>query len=415
MSMTRRVVRAAGVVGACVAVVASALATATPAGAATRGFDGTTIKVAGLGIQAQAPLAETGARARIERFNKDQELKGVKIDYVEFADDKQDAATALSEARRLVTQDGVFAIVGDVSANNPADYFAQQHVPYFGGGWDSTYCSPKPSTKLWAFGPGGCITPTNPSFVGDTGQASYKYVTSKAGSKTQPVLDIVTNDTESGKNTANNFVAGYKGAGFKVLPVDASIPQPSPSDYTPYSEKVLTSNNGKAPDAVLCLTTLDCVGLWDKIKASGFSGTYLTGLYSDALVKAMSGSVAQSPFVNPNENTPAIKQLKTDMDAVDPGSSAKVDNPAITGYNAADMFIQAVKTAAKKGTSNITPENVQKAASKMTWKIDGLAGPVQYPKATVYTYPLCTSLYVSDGATWTTAVPFACYDKTYKP
>ena len=66
----------------------------------------------------------------------------------EFADDKQDAATALSEARRLVSQVGAFAIVGDVSANNPKDYFVQQKVPYFGGGWDATYCSPKPSTSV---------------------------------------------------------------------------------------------------------------------------------------------------------------------------------------------------------------------------------------------------------------------------
>src|SRR5438105_5665394 len=104
-----------------------------------RGFDGTTIRVASLGIKGQLPSVEFGARGRIKRFDDTSELKGVKIEYVEFADDKLDQSTALNEARRLVTEEKVFAIVGDASANNPGQYFAQQHVPYFGYGFDNTY------------------------------------------------------------------------------------------------------------------------------------------------------------------------------------------------------------------------------------------------------------------------------------
>lgn len=111
------------------------------AGAArsVRGFDGTTIKVAGIGIQSQFGQEPIGARARIKRFNDDNEIKGVKIDHTEFVDDKQDPATSLSETRRLVTQTGVFAIVGDVSQSNNGDYLKQQHVPYFGFAFDNSY------------------------------------------------------------------------------------------------------------------------------------------------------------------------------------------------------------------------------------------------------------------------------------
>jgi hypothetical protein len=153
-----------------VLVVASAslMLGGTPAQAAVRGFDGTTITVAGFGIKSQLPLAELGARARIERFNNDNEIKGIKLRYAEFADDKQDPATALSEARRLVAEVGVFAIVGDVSPFNPGDFLKQQHVPYFGGGFDNTYCSTTPSTSVWGFSFIGCPAPNNPSFVGDT-------------------------------------------------------------------------------------------------------------------------------------------------------------------------------------------------------------------------------------------------------
>ena len=53
---------------------------------------------------------------------------------------------------------------------NPVDYFAQQHVPYFGWDFDTTYCSPKPSTALWGFSYNGCLLAENPSFVSDLRQ-----------------------------------------------------------------------------------------------------------------------------------------------------------------------------------------------------------------------------------------------------
>ena len=81
-------------------------------------------------------------------------VKGVKFQYTEFADDKEDPAVATSEARRLVEQVGVFAIVPDLSPVNPGPYLNQQHVPYVGFAFDGTYCSPKPTTQLYGFGTG---------------------------------------------------------------------------------------------------------------------------------------------------------------------------------------------------------------------------------------------------------------------
>jgi hypothetical protein len=148
-------------VGAVLVVVASLTMSAmTSAGAARSvpGFDGSTITVAGFGIKAQLPKLEEGAQARFKRFNDDNEIKGIKIDMVEFADDGQDPATSLSIARRLVSQTGVFAIVPNGSATTPGDYLTQQQIPWFGGGFDKSYCSNKASTA-WGYGPSGCIVP----------------------------------------------------------------------------------------------------------------------------------------------------------------------------------------------------------------------------------------------------------------
>ena len=105
--------------------------------------------------------------------------------------------------------------------------------------------------------------------------------------------------------------------------------------------------------------------------------------------------------------------MKQDLDAYKPGTSERIDTATIAGYASTDMFIQALKTVAKKGKSNITPANVQKAAARQTWQIKGLAGPTTYPQSTVSPYPTCTALAMSDGTTWSTVEPFACSKKQY--
>src|SRR5579862_7392911 len=93
------------VTGACSSSGSKAAAPTTAAGSSTastaapatstsevvvkssRGFDGTTIKVAGLEQVSQFAGAEIGAEARIKRFNDTNEIPGLKIQFVEVADD----------------------------------------------------------------------------------------------------------------------------------------------------------------------------------------------------------------------------------------------------------------------------------------------------------------------------------------
>ena len=159
--LTRRACAPRALLPGIAVIVCSALilSVSAPVGAqgSVRGFDGSTITVAGYGIKSQLPSLGVSAAARFKRFNDTNEIKGVKIKTTEFADDGQDPATALSIARRLVTQTGVFAIVPEASGVTPGTYLTQQKVPWFGGGFSGAYCSPKPSTKVWGFGPAGCL------------------------------------------------------------------------------------------------------------------------------------------------------------------------------------------------------------------------------------------------------------------
>ena len=406
--------RAFAVAAVAVAVVASVFV-AAPANAAvktqTRGFDGTTLKVASLGNVATVGNSKIGAQARIQRFNDDKEIKGLKLDYVGFSDDKNDPATALTEARKLVTQDQVFAIVGDSSSYNPSQYFTQQKVPFFGWGFETAYCAPKPTTSLWGFGYNGCQVNPAPKVVVDFASQVYKYVTQKLGKKS-PTVAMVALDTDAGKVTVHQNEVAYKGSGFDVVSAEGSIPPPPVGDYSPYVAQLMTSDNGHAPDVVTCLVGLQCLNIYSLMNAQGFKGIFQHALYTDAFVKTFKDTIVTASNANFNATgIPSLDQMNADITKVAPGT--KMDGTVFSGYASTDMFIQALKQAAKGGKSAITPTNVQKIAAKQTWQMKGLTGPIVFPVATNVQEPYCTSLFESDGTTWNTVEPYSCSTKTY--
>jgi hypothetical protein len=106
--------------------------------------------------------------------------------------------------------------------------------------------------------------------------------------------------------------------------------------------------------------------------------------------------------------------MKADLDAYEAGAGSKVDLATEFGYAPTDFFIQVLKKV-KKNKMEITPENVQKVAPTFTFELKGVKGPIQYPRATVMTYPACFSNFYSDGTKWDTVVPYTCSTKTYSP
>ena len=406
--------RAAVAIAALVAVVGGAFVTSQASAAVqaqARGFDGSTIKVAGLGDVATVGNAKVGAQARIQRFNDDHEIKGIKLDYVGFSDDKNDPATALSEARKLVTQDQVFAVVGDSSSYNPSQYFTQQKVPFFGWGFETAYCAPKPTTSLWGFGYNGCQVNPHPTVVVDFARQVYTYVTQKLGKK-NPTVAMVALDTDAGKVTVQQNETAYKGSGFDVVSAEGSIPPPPVGDYSPYVAQLMTADNGKAPDVVTCLVGLQCLNIYSLLSAQGFKGIFQHALYTDFFVKSFKDTIVTASNANFNATgIPSLDQMNADIAKVAPGT--KIDGTVFSGYSSTDMFIQALKQAAKSGKTAITPSNIQKIAAKQTWGLKGLTGPVVFPVATNVQEPYCTSLFESDGTTWNTVEPYSCSTKTY--
>ena len=369
----------------------------------SRGFDGTTIKGAGIGSAANFGDADVGAQARFQRFNESDELEGIQIDYTEFADDRQDPAQATSEVRRLVTQEGVFGLVPDLSAVNPGEYLAQQHVPYVGMAFDNTYCSQEPDDSIWGFGYNGCLVPNDPPVMPDSYRALYSYVKDQTGDD-HPSVVLFSADNESGHNSTRLQKTGAEGAGVDVVYAEGVVPVQT-SDYTPYVQDWMTADGGDPPDAIYCLLSIQCIDIWTAVKAAGFEGVFQTPLYSDLLLQPLEGTVA-TVFYNTDAND-GLTQMQDDLEAFDPEAQVSATNAY--AYFAADMFIQAVKEAAP----DITPESVQQALASQTWQIEGLVGPVEYPDSTVVSTPSCNGLLQDDGESWTVVVPYDCSDTQY--
>ena len=368
-----------------------------------------TITTAGLGFAKNYGDALVGTQARYKRANDTNEVKGYKFEVTEFADDNNDPATALSEARRLVTQGGVDAIVPNVSLVTPADYLTQSQIPWFGPGYDTTYCKP----GGWGFSVYGCIILENPKVVpGVNWEQLYTELTTKKGIK-NPTAALLATDSNSGKTAVQGTASAAQGAGFKVVYAKGSFPAPPAvvGDYAPYAEALSTANGGSAPDVVyMTIPATSSIALVGQMKTGGYTGTFLSPFYSPLLQKAFEGSYIFVQFAGFESTSKGVQQMKKDVEAVKPNASGSITLAG--GYFGADFFIAAVKAALKTGKP-LTTATIQKAAASMTYQIPDTIGPTSYPKAYQNQFKACATLLYDDGTQFTIAQKFLCTNKKY--
>jgi ABC-type branched-subunit amino acid transport system substrate-binding protein len=394
--------------------VVTAFLTPTVGGATPRAVTATggTIKIGGLGFQQNFGDATVGAEARFKRANDTKEVKGYTFEYAGFANDNNDQATALAEARRLVTQERIFALVPDVSLMTPGTFLDEQQIPWFGTGYDATYC-PDTGVKGWGFSVYGCILRQNPkrAYLNN-----FELLLKELESKGQSNLTMaqIGTDSQSAKTGIELSASSAQGAGFKVVYAKATIPAPPAvvGDYSPYVQAVMTSNGGQPPDVFYASAPPSIsLTLFNDLRAAGFKGTILSPYYSKILVKPLAGSYVFFQFAGFEQQSKGIDQLKADVEAFKPGAALSLT--VAGGYFAADMFIQAVKQALKS-SKTLTTTAVQKAASKMTYQIKDTIGPTKYPDSYEIPNKACSTLeYDADGTGFTIAQPFSCTTKTY--
>lgn len=381
------------------------------AGAATiRGINGKTISIGGIWSTAEFTGAEVGAEGYISQINKTNYLHGYKLKFAGYVNDGEDPATALSAVRQLINQDQVFAVVPDLSAVNPGSYLTSQRVLFVGGGYNASYCSNKVTTSLWGYSAGGCLVPPkNPPVSSDTYGQYYNYVKARTGS-TRPTFAVFSNDAEGGATSVSLSTVAAKGAGFKVVYAKANIPL-TIADFTPYVQQLLSSNNGKQPQAISCQETSQCIPIWAALKNAGYTGSYWSPLGAiPALDSSMQGTVTISMFNN--EPNPGLTSMQNAMDAVVPGTEL-TSYSNVAAYIDTAMFSAAVHIVQSKKQA-ITPANVRSVLSTITWGIPGLVGPIKYPASTVAGTPYCTEFLAYTGGTTQKVYPYSCSYKLYR-
>src|SRR5262245_2962471 len=406
--------RTTKVVVAAIAATALALALAPVAGTAgaqssTRGVTSSEIKVGGLGYAAFYAGSGKAAKARFDEANANGEIPGGrKITYTGFNDDGSSADTNLQKGRSLVDQDGVFAVVPVMTRFfQAASYLQQRKTPAVGWGISPGFCD---SSITYVFGFTGCLVPPGnpPKYVGHTWRELVNkqlQAAGKGGAKGKAAA-VISESNDSGKTGNIVISATAEAVGMKVVYGQASMP-PAPAtvtDFSPYVQAIMTSNNGQPPDVVfLVLSTGNVVGLGKSLASAGFKGIQTNAVgYSPLLTSTAAGWSAFTQFATPESTNANMQKILTTLKNA---GITEVGQPELGGYFAADMFVQILKKVGK----NLTPESFQKVASRFTYAIDGVIGPSYYPAGYTEGTP-CGQLATSDGTKWTITAPFACYD-----
>jgi ABC-type branched-subunit amino acid transport system substrate-binding protein len=405
------------------AVMVGAFAASGVAGARvhtdSRGVTSDSIKVGGL-TDDQQPEAAAGAKAALDAANDAGGVNGRKFDYSGSENDKGDASQSLALGKKLVQQDGVFAVVPVVTPNaaNAEAFFEQQKVPFFGWGINTGFYD-----NSYGFGFTGAIVPPPPvttagSTWGDLLNQQFKDQGNAKGAKGK-TAGVISEDNDSGTTGAEVIGASAKAAGMKVVYQKASIPAPPATvgDYSPYVTALMTANNGKPVDAIFVVTSFtNVLGLSKALLAAGFAGILTNAVaYDTRIVSAAKGQTVFTQFSLP-EAAPDNPNMQTVVDTLKKylPSDQAITQGVLAGYFSGDFFVKAVKKAGK----NLTPESLQKATAKMSYSIKDVVGPTPYPDAFKYGTP-CGALATSDGSAYSVTVPYACFTninlKTLKP
>jgi branched-chain amino acid transport system substrate-binding protein len=401
-----------------VAIVASAalvgvLAATGVAGARVRadarGVTSDSIKVGGL-TDNQQPEASAGAKARLDAANDAGGVNGRKFDYTGGQNDQGDVSKSTALAKQLVQQDQVFAVVPVVSPNaaGAEQLFQQQHVPFFGWGINTGFYNNK-----YGFGFTGAIVPPPPVTTagatwGELIDQLYKNQGDSSGAKGKTAA-VISEDNDSGKTGAKVIGASAKYAGMKVVYQKASIPAPPATvgDYSPYVSDIMTANNGKPVDVTFVVTAFtNVLGLSKALLAAGFPGILTNAVaYDPRIVASAKGQTVFTQFSLP-EAAPDNQNMQKVVSTLEKylPSDQPITQGVLAGYFSADFFVKVVQKTGK----NLTPEALQKTASKFTYKVKNVVGPTPYPDSYKYGAP-CGALAQSDGSVYTVAVKYGCY------
>ena len=287
-----------------------------------------------------------------------------------------------------------------------SDFFAQNKTPFIGWGIASGFCE-----NPFGFGFSGCLTPEDPKTASSTwgdidqeGELRRRYEgQDRGGDRRRQRL------RRCGIKTIS---ASAKAGGFKVVYSKNPVPPPpaTVSDYTPYANEIMSSNNGNPPDVVfLTVAAINVTGLQNKPLEPRLPGrAHERGATTLAAIGSTWGRA--SVFIQFNalesaqQGNTAMQQIIDEVRAVKPDQL--LTQPVLAGYLSADMFVQMLK----KTGWNLTEKRFLQAANELQVRAEGRGRVDQLP-GRARAGRTCGTLVVSEGTTYEIRVPFSCYKR----
>jgi ABC-type branched-subunit amino acid transport system substrate-binding protein len=365
----------------------------------TRGVTDTSIKVGGMMYSAFFSGADVGARARFDRANREGGVFGRKIQLVGVTDTSESQATSAAIARKLVTQDQVFALVPIASSElGFTNVVNEQHVPYFGYGVDPVFCG-----NPFGFSFTGCATEKTFTVGSDAAGLVTKAYFSGNSNKTAAVIG---EDLDAGRGGVKLIAESLRSEGFTI--VYAKNPMPAPpapvGDYSPFVSDLLTSDQGSAPDMIYeILTGADSVGLYQGLRAAGYRGLTVLPTYDPRVATAVDGAAVIAQFA-PYEaagDIPRLQQMINDVHAINPHQLLTIGLAA--GYWSADMFLALLQKTGR----DLTAERLLAASRAWSFHVPGVIGTSHWPLNHGAPVP-CASLSMAKGGSFVPEVPLTC-------
>jgi ABC-type branched-subunit amino acid transport system substrate-binding protein len=311
--------------------------------------------------------------------------------------------------------DVVAPLVSEVFSPSGSTFLTQHKVPFFGWAIAPNWCN-----ESYAFSADGCLILTNGQVSLATGGALATYLKSIGKKAAGTTVAIVNGDIPTAAASGAYEAGLFEAAGFKVVFNKGIVPINGASiNYTPYVQQIEASNPGVV---FLSLDFASATGLSAAFSAAGYKGVLYSPVgYSEGLLQAepsvkaaLQGEVVDSEFPAAEDNSAAVKVIASALKAI--GKSEPLGLGATIGYYDADMLVQMLQNAAKKGKP-LTGAGITAAAnSGFTYKVTAKGGACSetYPTAHIVGTVGITLMQV-EGSQYELKVPYTCFKNVKAP
>jgi ABC-type branched-subunit amino acid transport system substrate-binding protein len=353
----------------------STTTTAASVGAGTPGVTATKIIVGSLATESgvlagQFAQVVNGAEAYFDYVNAHGGVDGRKIDLAYNLDDTGSSTDDTTQARNLVEQDHVFAVVG---VGTPffaaASFFAAEGTPVFGyvvtQDWNNR------PTLFGAYG----------SYLDyTTSQPVEAYLAKQLHAKSVAV--VAYNIAASSEDACASVVQGLRNAGVNVGFEDLAFPYSG----NPTAD-VLKMKTANVDLMVSCMAAADNLSFAKTMSEYGMGSVkkiWLNGYDRDYLTQAPSAMVGtiyllqHVPFEAVTQfpgKYPAMAQYLDTMKKYQP--AYEYNDLSFQGYLNAEQFVQGLQETAAAGLP-LTQANLVKTINKETAFTGGLTTPVNW-------------------------------------